>query len=291
EDVAAIFPPASEQPEVDGLENAEAKGAREKKARPPAERKEWSTDVTTVMIRQLPRQFTQVMLFEELTRRGFGRLFDFLYLPFDTKKGSNVGYGFVNFLQPQHAELFRREFDGTYMDGVVYQQDKLIHVHPASVQGYEANHEYFSQTRSLQRLDPRYSPIFLPGGFRDSVADRCEPGAPRPEGPGRRAPRPPPTQGAAAPPPPPFRAVARVGRCPGRGAAARGGPHRHGPLPGSCPRAAVAAPSRPAPAERRRRALHAERSPEGRLGAALSAACAPAVPLPASPAPLLLLLL
>lgn len=184
QDAAAVFQPASEQPEGDGPETAEAKGAREKKARPPAERKEWSADVTTVMIRQLPRQFTQMMLFEELTKRGFGHLFDFLYLPFDTKKGSNVGYGFVNFLLPQHAELFRREFDGTYMDEFMCQRDKLIHVHPASMQGYEANHEYFRQTKTLQKQDPRYSPIFLPGGFPgSSIADRCQPEAATPEGP------------------------------------------------------------------------------------------------------------
>jgi hypothetical protein len=154
-------------------EAVETKGSMaSKRARCPAERMEWSSEVMTVMIRQLPRQLTQSMFMEELTQRGFGGLFDFMYLPFDLKKGFNVGYGFVNFTRPEHADLFRREFDGAYIDEAMRHRSKPLHVHPASVQGYEANYEHFAQTKTGQRQDPQYSPIFLPHESSKEGADR-----------------------------------------------------------------------------------------------------------------------
>merc|ERR1711972_686521 len=80
----------------------------------PLDEMPWD-DVTTVMIRQLPLQCTQVMLITNITSRGFGNVFDFLYLPFDLKKGENIGYGFINFLEPKYALACRDAFDGTYL--------------------------------------------------------------------------------------------------------------------------------------------------------------------------------
>ncbi|CAK0838031.1 unnamed protein product, partial [Prorocentrum cordatum] len=54
---------------------------------------EWDANVVTVMIRQIPRHFTQQLLLHEVVAHGFEGLFDFLYLPWDLKKGVNVGRG------------------------------------------------------------------------------------------------------------------------------------------------------------------------------------------------------
>lgn len=124
----------------------------------------WDAGVVTVMIRQVPRQYSQLMLLKEVNQRGFQGLYDFLYLPFDLKKGINVGYGFVSFVHPQHALEFRKAFEGTYLDSNSTNRGKPIHVHPASLQGYEANCSHFMTTKTGQKQDPQFSPLFFPQG-------------------------------------------------------------------------------------------------------------------------------
>eukprot|EP00440_Ansanella_granifera_P032634 gb/GFBE01035404.1/.p1 GENE.gb/GFBE01035404.1/~~gb/GFBE01035404.1/.p1 ORF type:complete len:337 (+),score=92.89 gb/GFBE01035404.1/:3-1013(+) len=124
----------------------------------------WDEGVVTVMIRQIPRQYSQLMMLKEVNRRGFEGLFDFLYLPFDLKKGINVGYGFVSFMDPRHAIEFREEFEGTYLDAHSNARGKPLHVHPASVQGYDANYSHFMATKTGQKQDPQFSPLFFPQG-------------------------------------------------------------------------------------------------------------------------------
>lgn len=127
-------------------------------------RVDWSADVVTVMVRQIPRTFDQSMFIAEVARRGYQGLFDFIYLPLDTKKGKNVGYGFVNFTKPKYAKMFLRDLDGCYLDAQMQAEGKPVRVHPASVQGYEANYAQFVEAKPGQQRDPRLGPLFLPGG-------------------------------------------------------------------------------------------------------------------------------
>mmetsp|Transcript_45211 Transcript_45211/g.105737 ORF Transcript_45211/g.105737 Transcript_45211/m.105737 type:complete len:653 (-) Transcript_45211:117-2075(-) len=132
----------------------------------------WEDGVVTVMVRQLPRQYTQRMLLSEVVRRGFEGLFDFLYLPYDFKKGINVGYGFINFTEPEYALQFRDSLDGQYLDKYMRIKGKAIRVHPAAVQGYEANYRHFAHTKTGQKQDPAFSPLFFPvlqGGAMQAV--------------------------------------------------------------------------------------------------------------------------
>jgi len=121
----------------------------------------WGPEITTVMIRRVPRPYTQRMLLQELTVRGFDGLFNFLYLPFEVKQGVNVGYGFINFVEPKYAQAFKKEFDGIYLDKQMRMKGRPIRVHPAAVQGYDANHQHFMHTKTGQKQDPCFSPIFL----------------------------------------------------------------------------------------------------------------------------------
>lgn len=124
----------------------------------------WEEGVVTVMVRQIPRQYTQLMFLKEVNDRGFEGFYDFLYLPFDLKKGINVGYGFISFTDLHHCKDFRDEFDGSYLDKNMKFRGKPLRVHPAAVQGYEANYRHFVQTKTGQKQDPQFSPLFFPGG-------------------------------------------------------------------------------------------------------------------------------
>lgn len=129
----------------------------------PGDQMEWGPGVVTAMVRQIPRHFTQQALLQEVVSRGFEGLFDFLYLPYDTKKGINVGYGFVNFTDPRMALSFRDALDGVFLDKQMKVKGKPLRVHPASVQGYQANFQHFAHTKTGQKQDPLYSPMFFPG--------------------------------------------------------------------------------------------------------------------------------
>lgn len=122
------------------------------------------TDVTTVMMRNLPNKYTQQMLLEELSDGGF-RLqtdFDFFYLPMDHTNAANLGYCFINFCQTAMANAFASAFSGKKMRR--FNSNKTVVVMPASIQGYDKNYSYYSSTRVVQAEDPQYRPLFLRPG-------------------------------------------------------------------------------------------------------------------------------
>merc|ERR1712216_1112325 len=53
-------------------------------------------EYTTVMLRNLPNDYSRCMLVELPELKGFKRRFDFVYVPIDFEKSSGLGYAFVN---------------------------------------------------------------------------------------------------------------------------------------------------------------------------------------------------
>eukprot|EP00913_Durusdinium_trenchii_P017402 g16359.t2 len=91
---------------------------KEQKDRKSKAQDPWSWEdgvVTTVMIRGIPRHWTQQTLLKTVADEGFEEQVDFLYVPLDGKQReakANVGYGFVNFHDAELALKFRNSFDG-----------------------------------------------------------------------------------------------------------------------------------------------------------------------------------
>lgn len=121
---------------------------------PPAE---WR-DKTTVMMRNLPNKYTQRMLLTEINNSGFLGTFDFLYLPVDLETNANKGYAFLNFVDPSFAWMFRMSNDGRKMNH--FNSNKVVSVTPAALQGLEANHAHYANSR-VNRGDPACRPLFL----------------------------------------------------------------------------------------------------------------------------------
>jgi hypothetical protein len=67
---------------------------------------------TTVMLRNIPNDYTQDMLLKLLDEEGFSCKFDFVYLPMDFRSGSAFGYAFINLVSPEVTRLFESHFHG-----------------------------------------------------------------------------------------------------------------------------------------------------------------------------------
>jgi len=70
------------------------------------------TEKTTIMLRNLPNDYTRDMVLELLDRNGFLRCYDFVYLPVDFKRKAGLGYAFVNMVTNQEAERAFQELQG-----------------------------------------------------------------------------------------------------------------------------------------------------------------------------------
>ena len=66
---------------------------------------------TTLIIRNIPNKYTIPLLLIELNT-NFKNKFDVIYLPQDKVNDCNLGYGFINFINPLHLILFYEEFMG-----------------------------------------------------------------------------------------------------------------------------------------------------------------------------------
>eukprot|EP00438_Fugacium_kawagutii_P034564 Skav216757 [mRNA] locus=scaffold3303:12117:15736:- [translate_table: standard] len=54
---------------------------------------------TTVMLRNLPNNYTRDMFLSLLDEEGLSGLYDFVYLPMDFRRDANLGYAFVNLVK------------------------------------------------------------------------------------------------------------------------------------------------------------------------------------------------
>lgn len=120
----------------------------------------------TLMIRNIPADFTQDMLLEEWPNNG---TYDFLYLPLSSKGASNLTYAFVNFVSEGYATRFRSQWRRRTLsrsDG-----RKHLNISYAVVQGLEANLRALKQ-KPARRLRARKSrPYILIDGQQVELDD------------------------------------------------------------------------------------------------------------------------
>jgi hypothetical protein len=114
--------------------------------------------ITTYMIRNIPTRFTSITFVRLLEDYGFGKTFDFFYLPMDFRSGKNMGYAFINFKSPEIGEKFNRQFNGKRLP--VSTSKKVVDISPSRRQGLMENVSLFRTSDLLNSVSlPHYKPL------------------------------------------------------------------------------------------------------------------------------------
>ena len=87
---------------------------------------------TTLIIRNIPNKYTIKLLTKEINQHFYGK-FDVIYLPLDYINKTNLGYGFINFIDPIHIIYFYDEFIGKKWNN--FNSDKKCNLAYAKIQG------------------------------------------------------------------------------------------------------------------------------------------------------------
>ncbi len=112
---------------------------------------------TTIMIRNIPNKYTQVMLLSEIDVE-FRETYDFFYLPIDFKNLCNVGYAFINFMDFRSIIPFWNKFNGQRWHN--FNSEKVCSISYARIQGKASMTSRF-QNSSLMDRDDEYRPLLF----------------------------------------------------------------------------------------------------------------------------------
>ncbi|KAF3323578.1 protein MEI2-like 4 isoform X2 [Carex littledalei] len=112
---------------------------------------------TTLMIKNIPNKYTSKMLLAAIDESHRGT-YDFIYLPIDFKNKCNVGYAFINMINPQHIIPFYQTFNGKKWEK--FNSEKVASLAYARIQGKSALIAHF-QNSSLMNEDKRCRPILF----------------------------------------------------------------------------------------------------------------------------------
>jgi len=116
---------------------------------------------TTMMIRNIPGRYCQNDLMLDLKELGFAGTFDFLYMPMDKGTSANVGYAFVNFLEPCSAAKSMTSFENFRFTRHQRSCNKVAKVSVAHLQGLEKNLQHYEKTAVNMSKEKRRRPIVM----------------------------------------------------------------------------------------------------------------------------------
>jgi hypothetical protein len=133
--------------------------------------------LTTLMMRHVPCRFSQDDMMALLDKEGFANKYDFIHMP--SNSSSNLGYGFINFIEPEDASACMKTFTGYKFPGT--QSVKVCDVQLAHIQGLENNIKHFHRT-SAKKIMLR-KPFIR--GQQGDLTPTTAPSSPKPESPER----------------------------------------------------------------------------------------------------------
>lgn len=121
---------------------------------------------TTVMLRNMPNNYSRSMLLDLLDAEGFAGQYDFLYLPMDFQSRASLGYAFINFTSSRLAESFWHTFDG-YSNWAIPSRKVSGVSWSGPHQGLAAHVERYRNSPVMCESTPdEYKPILFDHGVR-----------------------------------------------------------------------------------------------------------------------------
>jgi hypothetical protein len=121
---------------------------------------------TTVMLRNLPRDFSRDSLLKLLDDQGFACKYNFAYMPIDFVRQAGLGYAFVNLTTPEVVREFWSAFNG--FSAWPVDCDKVCHVNWSSPhQGYDEHVQRYRNSPMMHKDVPdACRPVLLENGVR-----------------------------------------------------------------------------------------------------------------------------
>jgi hypothetical protein len=129
----------------------------------PASNEDWQT---TVMLRNMPNNYTRGMLLELVDEKGFRGTYDFAYLPIDFSSQAGLGYAFINFVSPEKAQRCFDVFEG-FSDWKVPSEKVCTVTWSSPYQGLESHIERYRNSPVMhQSIIDEWKPVLFRNGVR-----------------------------------------------------------------------------------------------------------------------------
>ena len=114
---------------------------------------------TTLMIKNIPNKYTISTFLEEINE-NFKNTYDIFYLPIDYINKCNLGFAFINFVEPYHIILFYELYRGKKWKK--FNSDKICELLYAKFQGRKELISHFEKGKVLSFDSEDKRPLILP---------------------------------------------------------------------------------------------------------------------------------
>lgn len=118
------------------------------------------------MIRHIPNKYTEEMLLKRIDRLHKGR-YDFFYLPLDLNNGCNIGYAFINFVDPVYIVPFFLDMNNQSWEN--FNSEKICQIAFGRIQGKHHLMDNVSKQSETRKVKPLIFDITHAPSFIESV--------------------------------------------------------------------------------------------------------------------------
>jgi len=110
------------------------------------------------MIRNIPNKYDLDLILTEINDNFRGK-FDFFYLPLDFANNCNLGYAFLNFIEPLHILLFHELYEGKRWKK--FKSTKECHLTFAKFQGKHELCLHLEKSCVMNHIDTDKKPVIF----------------------------------------------------------------------------------------------------------------------------------
>jgi hypothetical protein len=123
--------------------------------------------MTTVMMRNIPNDYTGAMLTELLDKEGFRGCYNLVYLPMDYCRKAAFGYAFIDLVSTEEAQRFHGHFEGFTSWDIPCSQKVCSVGWSDALQGVQAHVDRYRNSPVMHEAVPdEFKPMMFVNGVR-----------------------------------------------------------------------------------------------------------------------------